>query len=634
MRLLWVVVGAMTALAADPAVYQAIRTGDVRAVKAQVTSKAGLDVANDDGLTPLMYAVMAAGPEVMRVLLDAGADVNAANADGVTALHMAAYDLAKTRLLLERGAKVDAATGAGDTALMIAADRPGNVAVAALLLETGANPSAKPANGFTALLRSGVNGDLALMRLLIAKGAKVADNQELARSSAFGHCRECVEIALAQGASPNGARQMRTALQDAAGFGDLTVVKMLVEKGADVKAVDRRGYTALMRAAISYEPGAPAVVDYLLAQGADPKPKNDLGETGLSLALRFGETPIVAALRKAGAPEPPASEPLPAPLQENTVKAAVERSLPGLQKIGAPLTAAMKCTSCHHNSLPAMAAVMARERGVTIDAKLAREEYETAANLARGRRARSNLIGTSVPDINPYPVLGIAAESRTLTFPVEMMVHHISTRQEPSGRFKSQDYRPPQEYTDITFTAVAMRALQLMPLPGRAGEFRERVTRAAQWLQGQTPRDTEDHALRLLGLAWAGAKHEAAVKGLLALQRPDGGWAQLPRLQSDAYATGESLYALYVAGVPATHPAYRRGVAYLLAQQRPDGSWPVLSRSHPVQPIMDFGYPYGHHQWISASAGAWSTMALLATMPVTTTSADAARRPAPLPGRR
>jgi len=201
-------------------------------------------------------------------------------------------------------------------------------------------------------------------------------------------------------------------------------------------------------------------------------------------------------------------------------------------------------------------------------------------------------------------------------------VHYVSTRQEPSGRFRVMDYRPPQEYTDITFTANALRALQQHSTPARAAEFKDRVRRATRWLAAQTPRDTEDSSLRLMGLAWAGASKstkDAAVTGLLALQRPDGGWAQTAAVVApDAYATGEALYALHLAGVSPSHPAYRRGVEFLLKTQRKDGSWFVASRSHPVQPLIDGGYPYINHQWISAAGGAWSTMALLATLPAHT----------------
>jgi dihydrolipoamide dehydrogenase len=48
-----------------------------------------------------------------------------------------------------------------------------------------------------------------------------------------------------------------------------------------------------------------------------------------------------------------------------------------------------------------------------------------------------------------------------------------------------------------------------------------------------------------------------------------------------------------------------KGVEFLLKTQRKDGSWFVASRSHPVQPLIDGGYPYINHQWISAAGGAW-----------------------------
>src|SRR5207302_3601012 len=94
------------------------------------------------------------------------------------------------------------------------------------------------------------------------------------------------------------------------------------------------------------------------------------------------------------------------------------------------------------------------------------------------------------------------------------------------------------------------------------------------------------------------------------LQRSDGGWAQTPELTSDAYATGQTLYALHESGVPASDPVYRRGVAYLVRTQLDDGSWHVSSRSPKFQPYFQSGFPHDHDQWISASATAWATMGL------------------------
>jgi prenyltransferase/squalene oxidase-like repeat protein len=70
------------------------------------------------------------------------------------------------------------------------------------------------------------------------------------------------------------------------------------------------------------------------------------------------------------------------------------------------------------------------------------------------------------------------------------------------------------------------------------------------------------------------------AKAILTDQRADGGWAQRAELPSDAYATGQPLFALATAAGADPHAAaYRKGVQYLLATQRRDGSWYVRSRA-------------------------------------------------------
>jgi len=119
---------------------------------------------------------------------------------------------------------------------------------------------------------------------------------------------------------------------------------------------------------------------------------------------------------------------------------------------------------------------------------------------------------------------------------------------------------------------------------------------------------------RLFGLTWARASdaiRQSAVRDLVATQQPDGGWAQLPSLQSDAYATGEALVALREAGVLPNDAAYRKGVQFLLTRQLTDGSWFVRTRSHPTQIYFESGFPHGANQYISAAATNWATLALI-----------------------
>jgi N-acyl-D-amino-acid deacylase len=105
---------------------------------------------------------------------------------------------------------------------------------------------------------------------------------------------------------------------------------------------------------------------------------------------------------------------------------------------------------------------------------------------------------------------------------------------------------------------------------------------------------------------------QAARERLLAAQREDGGWSQLDGMESDAYATGQSLFVLQDTGFATDELAYRRGVEFLIRTQCEDGSWFVQTRSKPIQVFFDNGDPHGEHQFISIPATSWAVAALAA----------------------
>jgi squalene cyclase len=170
----------------------------------------------------------------------------------------------------------------------------------------------------------------------------------------------------------------------------------------------------------------------------------------------------------------------------------------------------------------------------------------------------------------------------------------------------------------FTTTALAIQSLRAYAPRASAAEVAERIRRARLWLLSAPTQTGEDRAFRLLGLKWAGASPEQrqkAINELRAEQRPDGGWSQLATLQSDAYATGEALYALRLAGgLPVTDPDYQRGVQFLLRTQEGDGSWFVNKRAVPANNYFDAGFPHGESQFASFNGTCWATLALLQTL--------------------
>ena len=128
------------------------------------------------------------------------------------------------------------------------------------------------------------------------------------------------------------------------------------------------------------------------------------------------------------------------------------------------------------------------------------------------------------------------------------------------------------------------------------------------------PENNESAAFQLMGLTWAGesaSKLQPLAKALLRQQQTDGGWAQLSTLKSDAYATGEVLYALNISGcAQLSRTAIENGKAFLLNTQLEDGTWYVHRRAFPFQPTMQSGFPHGKDSWISAAATSWAVLAL------------------------
>src|SRR5262245_27991139 len=297
---------------------------------------------------------------------------------------------------------------------------------------------------------------------------------------------------LEQGADPNDGQFFgMTPIVLAIARQDLALVRLMAANGADLSVRDRSGSTALMWAAFS-ETGDAAVVEELLRLGADPGATNQAGETALDWALRRGDTPAVAALRKAGVSE------------TATMKASIEKSIALLQTSSAQFTKMSGCSSCHHQLLPMIALGVARTRGLRIDEPAASHQVDVTVGVLKRvyEQARANRDRLPDPPISvSYTLLGLAAESYKPDEITDAMVHVIGAWQSDGGAFHPlPSMRPPIESNSITATALSLRAIQLY-----GADEHERIARATAWLRTAIPRTTEERAMQLLGLAWAKA---------------------------------------------------------------------------------------------------------------------------------
>lgn len=156
-------------------VARAAESRDAAAVKALLQRGADVNAAQGDGMTALHWAALNGDAAIAEMLRYAGANLRATTRlGGYLPLHLAARagSDATVALLLDAGVEVDTRTATGATPLMLAA-ASGNAKAVALLLERGANADAEEgAHGQTALMFAAASGRTEVVRLLLAKGAK------------------------------------------------------------------------------------------------------------------------------------------------------------------------------------------------------------------------------------------------------------------------------------------------------------------------------------------------------------------------------------------------------------------------------------------------------------------------------
>jgi hypothetical protein len=267
------------------------------------------------------------------------------------------------------------------------------------------------------------------------------------------------------------------------------------------------------------------------------------------------------------------------------------------------------CFSCHHVGFALWGHREAQRAGLAIathriDA-LERQAHQFYENISDGEPVALSqlLLGRQQTATAGKPLL----EWRAIQ-------NQLVADQQKAGNWKSKGQFPnqnrPIEETDAVWTMWVLLALGSFPdLPPPVRASRDR---AYTWLKTRPPGDTNEWLItrliveRQLG---APAAAETMRRQLLAQQHPDGGWGWRAAEPSNAYSTGQTLYALATAGVAPSDPAIRRGVDYLRVTQNADGTWTTGSKltSKRTSPRRDYIYQYWGSAW--AAIGLARTLA-------------------------
>ena len=308
------------------------------------------------------------------------------------------------------------------------------------------------------------------------------------------------------------------------------------------------------------------------------------------------------------------------------VQQTVERAVGYLRTESAAWLNTRGCAACHHVPMPLWALSEAGRQGYAVDKKFLADTAEATLGSMK-KMIASKLINDPAAAPDPRPsgkgvnmgIAFMAVAARSLPVlekgqrqSLKLMADEIVKKQRDDGswEFFANLRRPPINECQTTDAVWLILALQGEMGPEATEAQRAALKKATAWLAGAKLSDNlQDKVFNLLLAIRAGkpkSEMQIVIDELLARQRPDGGWSQTPAMVSDAFATGQTLYVLSLAGFTAERPDLKRAINFLVATQKPDGSWPMTSRSTPD------GSPGGAKLLtpITCAASSWATLGL------------------------
>ena len=275
-----------------------------------------------------------------------------------------------------------------------------------------------------------------------------------------------------------------------------------------------------------------------------------------------------------------------------SISAAINRGLDFLTRDALAWKTEHNCVSCHHASLVVWSMLEAKQHGYPVDESVLADLTKWMAESGDGKTGvpRPEGIPKALNTKAVYFAIALAADPEPGPDSQEglkRMLETIKSDQLENGSWAAwPETRPPIfGGSDESMTALAVLSVLPAAASGDAAAIAVRDKSLRWFAESPTDGDLQSLVLRLVlwrRLGRPAEEYAPLVRRITERQNPDGGWCQTTGMPSDAWATGQALYALAHAGVKSDEPAVARGHTFLATTQREDGSWPMTSR--PTKP--------------------------------------------------
>jgi hypothetical protein len=302
------------------------------------------------------------------------------------------------------------------------------------------------------------------------------------------------------------------------------------------------------------------------------------------------------------------------------VKSTINRGLSFLAKDSLAWRESKKCYECHHAPFTIWALNEGKKQGYAVDEDVLAEltswvlGEDYLGQLVKERSAEQEIVFNEAPLLL---ALGIEAGTVNETQDgLKKLLASVVKDQGNDGSWKRVKEARPILSSPDTLTTLALLALSAPNAPDVGKEGKTAHERGLQWLDTVEPdEELQPVVLRLIlwrRLGRPDSDWKPLEQQLRSAQNEDGGWSQIKYGESDAYATGQALYALAEAGVM-NDAAIRKAQSFLARSQRRDGAWAMTSRA-----IMGNGRVATKFEPITHAASAWAVMGLVRSVPAET----------------
>jgi hypothetical protein len=274
------------------------------------------------------------------------------------------------------------------------------------------------------------------------------------------------------------------------------------------------------------------------------------------------------------------------------------------------------CASCHHAALVIWSMREARQHGHAVDGPVLDQLTKWVAESGDGKfgMARPASAPKAASPKAVWFALALGADASADAIAQagrKRLLKTVKSEQTENGSWSTWPETRPPIFGNSDESLTALAVLAVLP-EAETGDDSAKAVRdkGVKWLaETKTDDDPQSIALRLVlwkRLGRPAEEWQPLVRRIEERQNADGGWSQTKDMASDAWATGQALYALAQAGVKPETPVITRAHAFLIRTQRDDGSWPM--RSRPAKPG---GEGCKSLVPITGAASAWAILGLV-----------------------